>query len=44
MHPQPAVDHVLAGWGADSHRAGLERIVAAALEELDLQPRAGGCG
>jgi hypothetical protein len=23
-----AVDHVLAGWGADSHRAGLERIVA----------------
>jgi hypothetical protein len=24
-----AVDHVLAGWGADSHREGLERIVAA---------------
>jgi hypothetical protein len=24
-----AVDHVLAGWGADSHRKGLERIVAA---------------
>jgi hypothetical protein len=23
-----AVDHVLAGWGADSHRAGLDRIVA----------------
>lgn len=32
-----AVDHVLAGWGADSHRAGLERIAAASgldLEEL----------
>jgi len=28
-----AVDHVLAGWGADSHRAGLEQIVAAS--ELD---------
>jgi len=28
-----AVDHVLAGWGADAHRAGLERIVAAS--ELD---------
>ena len=24
-----AVDHVLAGWGADSHREGLERIVSA---------------
>jgi hypothetical protein len=24
-----AVDHVLAGWGADAHRQGLERIVAA---------------
>jgi hypothetical protein len=24
-----AVDHVLAGWGSDSHREGLERIVAA---------------
>jgi hypothetical protein len=23
-----AVDHVLAGWGADSHRAGLDRIVS----------------
>ena len=24
-----AVDHVLAGWGSDTHRAGVERIVAA---------------
>lgn len=24
-----AIDHVLAGWSSDSHRAGLERIVAA---------------
>ena len=24
-----AVDHVLAGWGSDTHRAGIERIVAA---------------
>ncbi len=24
-----AVDHVLAGWGADEHREKLERIVAA---------------
>ena len=43
-----AVDHVLAGWGADSHRAGLERIVAGlgldagelarAIEAMELDP------
>lgn len=35
-----AVDHVLAGWGADEHRAKLERIVAAlglSAEELAAQ-------
>ena len=33
-----AVDHVLAGWGADEHREKLERIVAA------LEPLHGGAG
>lgn len=33
-----AVDHVLAGWGADSHREGLDRIVAASgLESSALE-------
>ncbi len=43
-----AVDHVLAGWGADAHREGLERIVAASgldsgllertISEMELDP------
>jgi hypothetical protein len=43
-----AVDHVLAGWGADSHREGLDRIVAAmglsagelaaTIEAMELDP------
>lgn len=45
-----AIDHVLAGWGADSHREGLERIVSASgldageldrvLERMERDPEA----